>query len=304
MHTFDELPKDWERLCIFNMQDTLSSGVYALMRSDRWEYELWESRPDGTMITGIPFYGMPSGWRTNKDDTTYTFGVSAMNFFVVFPYKQHTTFGSDMVFNFYYSPALMSGYTYATLEKTLSGFKVLDYYDKQPRIDVSKYSPVLVATDSVSSIRNIYGSVTDTTVTEPQYIISSGTYEKLADFRYTDFAISGVPSGVILDDDYSQTYSGMLATERRVVFATPSGLLHAPIDDINTTTLWFGSPGITQIETTNNAYDYQYFFVSVSGEDGIYNFYQKDNTYSGLFYECFSGLPQSYVTRIRVDDLV
>ena len=73
---------------------------------------------------------------------------------------------------------------------------------------------------------------------------------------------------------------------------------------INSAPLFIQSGSITQVETTNNSFDYQYIFIAASGDDGMFRFYQKDNSISGYFYECPSGLPQSYVTRIRVDDLV
>lgn len=301
MHTFDSIPSDWERITIFNSQDSLSSGVYALMRSDRYEYEVWEFREDGTTITGVPFYGLPSGWRSNTDSTTYTYAFNALNFFVVIPYKASLSYRTNMAINYYYSPYLMSGYTFATLQDTLSGeFAVLNYYDKVPRLDISKYAPLLVATDTVGSIQTVYASSSTTDIIMPSLITSSGSDERLRDYRYSDFSISGVSSGIYTED--GETPSGLL-TERRILFASPSGLYYAPIDNINDSYLYSGFNGITQIEVTNNNYDYQYIFVATSGDDSVIRFYQRDNIVSGYFYEC-SGVPQSYITRVRVDDLV
>jgi hypothetical protein len=303
------LPAGWERITIFNGQDTLTSGVFSLMRADNGDHEIWEDRPDGTHIEGIPFYGMPSGWsRVEYTGGTGVsgkgvYGVSALNFFVVFPAIDDLGGAqkSSPVINFYYSPLLMSGYSYATLQETSSGFQVIDYYDKVPRLDISKYSPLVVATDSVSSIQTIYPAAG--TLTEPSLIVASGSDDRLVDFRYTDFALSGYPSGTPTEDLYEESTLSGLMTERRLIFVTLSGLYHSPIDDIEQQVLIFGMSGITQLETTNNSFDYQYFFVSTSGEDS-YNFYQKDNVLNGTFVAFPSGLPQSLVTRIRVDDLI
>ncbi len=53
-----------------------------------------------------------------------------------------------------------------------------------------------------------------------------------------------------------------------------------------------------RIETTNYVYPGQYVFVTTSGDNP--SFFQKDN--DSMFFDSYSGLPDSRATIIRVDD--
>lgn len=178
---------------------------------------------------------------------------------------------------------------YMVLKREGEDFNLIQRASKPIRIDISNSSPLLTAQDVESTFKSYF--IYDDQASEiSPFTTTSGLVTNIRDYRY---ALLETLSGVIVA-------SGSPVTSQ-VLEATWSGIYTS---DVSTYSggfiLWKEIPSgfAERIETTNYVYPGQYVFVTTSGDNP--SFFQKDN--DSMFFDSYSGLPDSRATIIRVDD--
>ena len=186
------------------------------------------------------------------------------------------------------------------------------------RLDISSVSPLITIQDIGSTFNTFYSTPGGITQITPSAGIP-GLGTDVYDFRYASFTAAA--SGMSLSGYKNiifTTQSGFNSTSS--ILLTPTDLYNSPVDASILTSgipiVLSGAPDM--IETSNFAFPNQYVFVSTSGEPNpsgnSYRFYQKNPSgfissgvqfgLSGGFVEYPSGLPNSRITIIRLEDLI
>lgn len=176
------------------------------------------------------------------------------------------------------------------------------------RLDISSVSPLVTVQDKAFTFNSFYPTTSGEAMRIAANPATVGINVNVLDFRYASFMNTTV-SGVTLSG-YKEviftTPSGILTTSSGCIFLTPvdsfSTLTDASVLTSGIPVVLSGNPGM--IETSNFAFPNQYVFVSTSGE--VSRFYQKDPSglYSMSFVEYPSGLPNSRITMIRLEDII
>lgn len=182
-------------------------------------------------------------------------------------------------------PDLGDGTNFLVLQRDNSDFNLIQSGAKPFRIDISNSSPVLTVQDFDGTFASnfVYGN-------ELTRISAISGIAEVRDYRY---ALLETLSGTIVGSGYPVT-SQLLYVYQSGVYTSDVNTYSGGFTLYNT----IPSGNAERIETSNFTYPGQYIFVTTSGDNPM--FYQKDN--DGLFFDSYSGLPDSRATIIRVDD--
>lgn len=155
------------------------------------------------------------------------------------------------------------------------------------RVEISNNAPLLTVQHQESTFNSFYISGNEVTQVSlaPSGIIPASGME-VYDYRYT-----------LLEEDTGIDFSGIMM---QALALEMSGIYITDVATLSGFMLWDEIPsGIAnRIETSNYVPSGQFVFVTTSGEQP--NFYQRDA--GSLFFDAYSGLPNSRATIIRADD--
>lgn len=194
------------------------------------------------------------------------------------------------LFNLSFAPIVH----YSVLRREKEEFKILKTDFENMRLDDSLGMPLVAVTDDIKStslMRNYASGFSFTNV------LGDGPMQKklVHDFKYTSTGMTSI-SGIV---------PGSGVAIRSFIYAANDGINTIPMSDSldlgGNTTVFASDAGVPyRLETTNYKFPNQRVFTVTSGEAGN-RFFQSDPVVSG-FSDHTLGLPQTVITRIRVDD--
>lgn len=165
---------------------------------------------------------------------------------------------------------------------------VMDERSRPIRLDMALFSPLISALDKEYTFKSYY-SYADKTYTELSLNSFSPTSSnKVLDYRVAYLTASGV-------EDIESVDKMVLYT------CDDDSIYYLSTEILEESTNLYSLANVNKIETTNYCSPNQYIFVSI--DETVPSFYQKDDD-SETFVEYSSGLPDSYINIIRIDDRV
>lgn len=219
-------------------------------------------------------------------------GTTVGGFFVRSPSDWTAVSPTIDVEYIYWGPGELPAANFLVLQRDGLNYSIIEQEGYPIRIDISNNSPLLTVGSGDATFVSSYIYDSEVFQLSPATIISSGVVQ---DYRYTllEPSISGVvTSGVALESTglyvygdgiygfNTSSYSGGFTK----MFDVPSGYGY-------------------RIETSNYGNNGQYIFIVASGDAGN-EFFQKDPEAYLSVFDSYSGLPDSRVTMIRLDDRV
>lgn len=193
-------------------------------------------------------------------------------------------FGYGSYYTYFDAP--FSGNIYTSqcyvLQRTGNDFAVVDTSSKPIRLDISSYAPLIDVQDVESTFKSFFINGSGAIVLGMETTLE-GMQREVNDFRYCYFPVSGASIG------------------KDVLYTNEANIYKFSIETMSDPEIYYTISGhsVDKLETTNFVPSGQYIFVSTSGDAS--SFYQK-NPESPSFVNYDTGLPDSRITIIRVDD--
>jgi hypothetical protein len=282
-------PKDdLTRQMIFGTT-TFTSPRYLTM-AQQWNFDDWDSRM-ATIESTVVFAGITQHFGVSRNYKIYKFDTSAST-----DYPKGTILKHTSTYNLGSSISASDD----ALEQTLGIFEVIKTTKYPTKVDIAHGVPTVIydiPKDDASPVtEDFWGSVTN----EPDSFYTHADTKPVYEARTLN----------LLNPQAFPTASGTLTAEdyeRYVGISNSEGILASEYDLstpwVNLVTVASGviaSGLITHFETTNFVPEGTYIFYTVSG---VKSFFQK-NADENFWRDYSSGLPDSPITIIRVDDVI